>query len=348
MTEALVQQNQALAERPMDGNKAIMRSAGTAPALTMNELKFYGSMIHEAGLIPKTANETPRQLEARAMAKVIAGHSYGFDPILSLRLFDVINGKLQPTSECTSVLIKRSGRYNYKVVTWTVTECDLLFVGKAADGTWKSLGHSIFTIDDAKRAQYTTGANKHNWEKVPRNMLLARAITNGRRLFCADVMDPGGYFGPSGEEVTESVTAPEDLEFVTSSAPAQIEAPVAQDAPAVEAAPEPDPFQPEPATPQPPAEAVIEGEFEMVKPDHVAPEVTAEAPLDTDKGAEQAAAEAEVEISPLERKRADVQVALDTLPPNRRKDLLVGKPSVSKSSDEELGVLLALIEKEVA
>ena len=203
----------ALAADYVNGNQAIQRGTGTQPPLTMNELKFYGSMIHEAGLIPRTNNETPKQLEARAMAKVIAGHAYGFDPILSLRLFDVINGKLQPTSECVSVLIKRSGKYNYKVVTWTATECDLLFVGKASDGTWKPLGHSIFTIADAKTAGYLAGPNKNNWEKIPRNMLLARAITNGKRLFCADVMDAAGYFGQDGNQVTESALAPDDLEY---------------------------------------------------------------------------------------------------------------------------------------
>lgn len=213
-TQAIERRTEAAVAEPMNGNKAIMRGAGTALPLTMNELKFFGQMVHEAGLIAKASNnETTRQLEARAMAKIIAGHAYGFDPVLSMRTFDVINGKLQPTSECTSILIKRSGRYNYKVVAWDETKCDLLFVGKASDGTWKPLGHSIFTIEDAKKAGYLGGPNKHNWANIPRNMLLARAITNGRRLFCADVMDPSGYFGQSGHEVAEAVDVPEDLEF---------------------------------------------------------------------------------------------------------------------------------------
>ncbi len=202
----------AVIEQPMNANQSLVRG-GVNPPLTMNELKFFGQMINEAGLIPKSPNETTRQLEARAMAKIIAGHSYGFDAVLSMRTFDIINGKLQPTSECVSILIKRSGRYNYKVVEWTNDKCDLLFVGKASDGTWKPLGHSIFTMDDAKRAGYSTGLNKANWEKLPRNMLLARAITNGKRLFCADVMDPGGHFGQSGQEVAEAVDVPADLEF---------------------------------------------------------------------------------------------------------------------------------------
>lgn len=215
MNQALAtRENSTALEQPMNGNKSIIRGVGMQAPLTMNELKFYGSMIHEAGLIPKTSGESVRQVEARAMAKVIAGHAYGFDPILSMRLFDVINGKLQPTSECVSVLVKRSGRYNYKVVQWDTKVCDLLFVGKASDGSWKPLGHSIFTIDDAKLAGYTTGPNKANWDKIPRNMLLARAITNGKRLFCADVMDPAGYFGQSGIEVAESTDAPDDLEFI--------------------------------------------------------------------------------------------------------------------------------------
>lgn len=202
----------SIVDAPMNANQSLVRG-GANPPLTMNELKFFGSMINEAGLIPKSQGETTRQLEARAMAKIIAGHAYGFDPVLAMRSFDIINGKLQPTSECVSILIKRSGRYNYKVVEWNETKCDLLFVGKATDGTWKPLGHSVFSMEDAKRAGYTTGPNKANWEKLPRNMLLARAITNGKRLFCADVMDPGGHFGQSGHEVAEAVDVPSDLEF---------------------------------------------------------------------------------------------------------------------------------------
>jgi hypothetical protein len=209
-----------VANGEMDGNRALVRgSAGNAP-LTMNELKFFGQLVQQAGLVPKEQGMSDQQMQMRAMAKIVAGHAYGFDPILSLSCFDVINGKVGPTSACISLLIKRSGKYNYKVVTWTHTECDLLFVGKAADGTWKPLGHSTFTIDDAKKAGYVDGANKHNWTKIPRNMLLARAITNGKRLFCADVMDTGGYIG-SGQNAIESELPPDDLEYAE---PAQLEA----------------------------------------------------------------------------------------------------------------------------
>lgn len=233
MNETLVKQEQkpVAAQETVNGNKALMRSAGLQQPLTMNELKFFGSMIHQAGLIPKAAGETERQLEARAMAKIIAGHAYGFDPVLSMRTFDVINGKLQPTSECTSILIKRSGKYNYKVVEWTHKICTLRFYQRSGDGTWNALGASTFTIEDAQKAGYTTGPNKYNWEKIPRNMLLARAITNGRRLFCADVMDPTGYFGQSGEEVVESTQIPDDLEFAE---PQQLQS-GAEEAPVTEA-----------------------------------------------------------------------------------------------------------------
>lgn len=324
--------------RPMDGNKAIMQSAGTALPLTMNELKFYGSMIHEAGLIPKTGAETAQQLEARAMAKVIAGHAYGFDPILSMRLFDVINGKLQPTSECVSVLIKRSGRYNYKVVTWTVTECDLLFVGKAVDGTWKPLGHSTFTITDAQKAGYTAGPNKHNWEKIPRNMLLARAITNGKRLFCADVMDPSGYFGQSGMETVESTNTPDDLEFAQPAQLAETTQPTAtpvestQESPVIDA-------EPVHSTPEPPRVDPEPNAIDASEPQPAAPATSATTP------AEPPPANFGDMDSATEDLRASCQTRLDQIPSNLFKDMIAGLAPIASMAKAELDILDGRLKK---
>lgn len=106
----------------------------------------------------------------------------------------------------------------------------------------------------------------------------------------------------------------------------------------------------EPATPQPPAEAVIDGEFEMMTPESVvAPEVTAGPPPDTDKGAEQAVVEAEVEISPLDRKRADVRARIDELPKNLRTELLgSGRKLIKDMTEEDITALLADIDKLLA
>jgi hypothetical protein len=46
---------------------------------------------------------------------------------------------------------------------------------------------SVFTIEDARAADLIAGKNGHTWKKYARNMLFARALTNGARWHCADV-----------------------------------------------------------------------------------------------------------------------------------------------------------------
>jgi hypothetical protein len=54
----------------------------------------------------------------------------------------------------------------------------------------ESLGVSTFTIDDAKKAQ------TKNLEKFPRNMLFARAISNGARWYCPDIFGGSPVYTP--------------------------------------------------------------------------------------------------------------------------------------------------------
>jgi hypothetical protein len=46
---------------------------------------------------------------------------------------------------------------------------------------------SEFTIEDAKKAGLLTSGNRGSWEKYPRNMLFARALSNGAKWHCADI-----------------------------------------------------------------------------------------------------------------------------------------------------------------
>jgi hypothetical protein len=52
---------------------------------------------------------------------------------------------------------------------------------------------SVFTMEDAKRSEVLSGGNKKNWEKFPRNMLFARALSNGARRHCPDIFGGPAY-----------------------------------------------------------------------------------------------------------------------------------------------------------
>ena len=100
---------------------------------------------------------------------------------------------------CTSantmaLLIKRSGRYNYRILEHNDTVCSIEF-REIEDGKWVEVGESTFTIEDAKRAKlvYPDSA----WIKYPRAMLFSRAISQGARLYAPDAI--GGVY--TSEEI---------------------------------------------------------------------------------------------------------------------------------------------------
>lgn len=123
--------------------------------------------------------------EAQAVAKVLAGLELGLSPMVSMTGVHVIEGKPSVGAHLMAALVRRSGRYDYRVIEHTDTACELEFL----DGG-QPAGRSRFTIEDAKKAGVSFSSSNGtptNWAKYPRNMLFARAISNGVRWFCPDV-----------------------------------------------------------------------------------------------------------------------------------------------------------------
>lgn len=115
---------------------------------------------------------------AQAVVKVLAGQELGFGPIASMTGVNIIKGNVTLSANLIAAAIKRSGRYNYRVRKMTDAECSIEFFEGG-----ESLGISTFTAEDAK----TAGLSGDNWRKFPRNMLFARAISNGAKWFCPDL-----------------------------------------------------------------------------------------------------------------------------------------------------------------
>lgn len=115
---------------------------------------------------------------AQAVVKVLAGRELGFGPIASMTGVNIIKGRVSLSANLIASAIKRTGRYNYRIVKLTDKECDLIFFEHGQE-----VGHSTFTAEDAKRA----GLSGDNWNKYPRNMNFARAISNGAKWYCPDV-----------------------------------------------------------------------------------------------------------------------------------------------------------------
>ena len=114
--------------------QAVMKIGGQPGSnLTPEALQFYAAMIRSAGLIPQSSREDRAVLENRAMAKIIAGDYFGFDPISSQTLIHYlpVNGTLQVSAEGRAALIKSSGRYDYQIMEHDKEKCIARFYEKA-------------------------------------------------------------------------------------------------------------------------------------------------------------------------------------------------------------------------
>lgn len=149
----------------------------------------------------------------QAVAKILAGRELGIGPIASLTNIYIVKGRITMSANLMASQVKRSGRYDYKVIKSDKMICDLEFFEQG-----QSVGHSVFTIDDAKQAQLVNG---DNWQKYPRNMLYSRAMSNGVKLYCPDVIGGPAYApdelgvvidGETGEVIEAPKTVPIPIE----------------------------------------------------------------------------------------------------------------------------------------
>jgi len=139
---------------------------------SLDDTMMLGKLLAQSGYFADSRDA------GQAVVKVLAGAELGFGPIASMTGINIIKGKVTLSANLIAAAIKRSGRYNYRVSEMTDTACKIVFYeGK------EQIGVSTFTMDDAKAA----GLAGDNWRKFPRNMLFARAISNGAKWYCPDL-----------------------------------------------------------------------------------------------------------------------------------------------------------------
>ena len=124
---------------------------------------------------------TDAKEQAQAVVKMLAGQEMGVGPFASMSGIHIIKGKPEVGAHLLAGIIKRSGKYDFRVQQPPKPdEVSIEFFEQDGD-KWASIGISTFTAEDAKRAG--TG----NMPKYPRNMLFARALSNGQKWYCPDV-----------------------------------------------------------------------------------------------------------------------------------------------------------------
>jgi hypothetical protein len=137
----------------------------------------------ESGVFPNIKNK------GQAMVLILVGKEMGISAMAALTGIHMINGKPVIGANLMAEKIKESGKYTYEVRELTDQVCKIDFLNGE-----KNIGTSEFTMEDAKKADLLepkkdkyTGKDVNNWKRYPKNMLFARAISNGQRWFCPEV-----------------------------------------------------------------------------------------------------------------------------------------------------------------
>lgn len=151
-----------------------MTQALTVQTTTLSETMQLGELLAASGFFQDSRGA------AQAVVKVLAGREIGFGPIASMTGINVIQGRVSISANLMAAAIKRSGRYDYRVKEMTPQRCEIEFRERNGD-KWEVIGSSEFTAQDAQKA------GTKNMDKFARNMLFARAMSNGARWYCPDI-----------------------------------------------------------------------------------------------------------------------------------------------------------------
>jgi hypothetical protein len=161
--------------------------------------------VNDIMIMAKTFAESGMFTDAKAMGqafvKIQAGQEIGIPPFAAMSGIHIIQGKPTLGAGLIASAVKSSGKYDYKVKEMNEKICSIDFL----QGT-ENIGNSTFTIEDAKKA------GTKNIDKFPKNMLFARAISNGVKWFCPDVFAGPVYVTEEMPEQTVDVPHVEIIE----------------------------------------------------------------------------------------------------------------------------------------
>ena len=172
-------------------NTEIM-TTNTGIVRSVDDLARIGKMMAVSGYF-QDAREA-----AQAAVKVQAGMEMGFGPFTSMTGIHIIQGRPSVGANLMASAVKTNPRYDYRVREMTDQACRIEFF-EIIGGKRESIGVSEFTLADGKKA------GTKNLDKFPRNMLFARAMSNGIRWFCPDAFNGNTVYTPEelGADVDE-------------------------------------------------------------------------------------------------------------------------------------------------
>lgn len=163
--------------------------------MAVNDIMVMAKTFAESGMF------TDAKAMGQAFVKIQAGQEIGIPPFAAMSGIHIIQGKPTLGAGLIASAVKGSGKYDYKVLKLDDKNCSIDFL----QGGVEVIGNSSFSIEDAKKAQ------TKNIDKFPKNMLFARAISNGVKWFCPDVF-AGPVYVP--EEMPDNTVDVNHIEVI--------------------------------------------------------------------------------------------------------------------------------------
>ncbi len=220
----------ALERTPYQSSDAFLQQAppaqqGLVPQvvpLDRETLSFYGNMIQAANLVPPENGVSQEVAKYRVMAKIVAGVSYGFDPVLSQQCFDVLFNRMGMNAHGMEILFRDSGEYDTRIKQLDDAACVVTVLkqeggtwndarGRFEGGKWVVIGDVKFTYEMAKQA----GLDKKNalWQGGYRqDMLYSKVMKRVTKRFNPTCLRPrtllGNYFAKQAPAQIETASVP--------------------------------------------------------------------------------------------------------------------------------------------
>ena len=191
-------------------------------------------LLQIADLIGKSGLFKAKSAEEVA-TKILWGREFGFGPVASVQMIDVIQGTPSMSGAAVAALIDRSPCYSYQILLRGLEHSEVAFFkgpglshSSPYAGSWNPdanpwadlrpgvsySGSVVYTLEDAKRANLT---GKGPWKSFPRSMLTWRAITEGAKVYAPDLLGGGKAYTP--DELGEEELPPEALQDQQRSTP---------------------------------------------------------------------------------------------------------------------------------
>lgn len=145
----------------------------------------------------------PDQQIAQAFTKIITGQEFGIPASAAIRGIHIIKGKPAISAGLMSGLIKRSDKYDYRVVEQSEKQC-VIDCFEFYNSKREKVGTVTWTMQMAQKAGLI---NNPTWKKFPHRMLFARAISEACTLYFPDLL-LGNVYTP--EELDEQYQEPEE------------------------------------------------------------------------------------------------------------------------------------------